>query len=530
MQTRDFRRNPTIKTLLLLPLDERPINAAYPQLLAEAAGLRCRVPENLLGARKQPAETSRLASWLTDEAPAAAGAVLSLDMLAWGGLIPSRQSDTDLDAALANLDGLRRLRATRPDLPLLGFSTIQRVNRSDDDGEEPTYCRQHGRDIFRRSVLEHRERAGVASGEEIRELEELRSRLPGEVWADQLAIRGRTRAVNFRALDLLEDGVLDFLVFNQDDTTTWGLNVMIREELEAEIRRRGLTERALVYPGADEVAQVLMARLVTQLHGRSPAVSVFYSSRSGPGVQTAYEDRPLADLVAMHLQAAGATAVPAGAPPDWFLGVNSPSRAQGQGGMQYALQHAGSELDADQRTALEEAEAPVHGVDRLPGAFAATLGRLAEDGATVSLADVAHVNGADDELMRLVAAGGSLGHLSGYGGWNTAGNALGSAVALGVIAALMPDRDNLRLAVAARLLDDWLYQARVRARLLLTGELRDLGFAVFLEPGLLSKTEDKARGWLNAELAAFRLPYRVSELSFPWKRVFEIAYTLEELP
>src|SRR5690625_2213467 len=488
MQTRDFRRKPTIKTLLLLPLDERPINAAYPQLLAAAAGLRCRVPRDLLGARKQPAETARLASWLLDEAPAAAGAVLSLDMLAWGGLIPSRQSDTDLEAALGNLDGLRRLRASRPDLPLLAFSTIQRVNRSDDDGEEPAYCRQYGRDIFRRSVLEHRELAGASTAEETRELETLRSRIPEEVWADQLAIRSRTRAVNFRALDLLEDGVLDFLVFNQDDTTTWGLNVMVREELETEIRRRGLGDRALVYPGADEVAQGRTAGLVTQLHGRSPAVSVFYSSRSGPGVQTAYEDRPLADLVAVHLQAAGATAVPAGAQPDWFLGVNSPSRAQGQGGMQYALQHAGPELDAGQRAALEAAEAPVHGLDRLPVAFAATLGHLLEAGATVSLADVAHVNGADDELMRLVAAGKGFGRLSGYGGWNTAGNALGSAVALGVIAALAPDRDNLRLAVAARLLDDWLFQARVRARLLLTDELRDLGFAAFLEPGLLSET------------------------------------------
>src|SRR5690606_1754697 len=145
-----------IDSLLLVPLDERPINAAYPRLLAAAFGWQLDTPGASLGSRKVPADCAAVAEWLWAAAGrGAVGAVVALDTLAWGGLIPSRQSGNDLDAALQRLSVLRRVRVEHPRLPLLGFSSIQRVSRENDDAEEPEYYRQHGRAIFRRSVLEH---------------------------------------------------------------------------------------------------------------------------------------------------------------------------------------------------------------------------------------------------------------------------------------------------------------------------------------------------------------------------------------
>lgn len=466
------------------------------------------------------------------------GAVLALDTLAWGGLVPSRLSGNDLGAALDRLESVLRLKAERPALRVMAYSSIQRVSREDDDGEEPEYYRQHGRAIFRRSELEHRSQAGVLTADERPELEALRASMPAAVWQDQLDIRARTLAINLAALDLVERGVIDTLVLNQDDTTVWGVNVMNRQRLEREVRARGLGDRVFVYPGADEVAQVLMARLAAQVQGRRPLVGTLYSSRGGAGVQTAYEDRPLGDLVTIHLRAAGAVAVPAGVTPDWWLALNSPSCAQGQGGLAYALERG--DLGEAERAWIERTEASVTGLDRSLEAFAEVLEVLVDDGALVSLADVAHVNGADDELMRILANAGTLELLAGYGGWNTAGNALGSAVALGCIAALScetrgepggptelgPEHD---LAVAARLVDDWLYQARVRARLLLDPALRPLGLGGFLPEADLPEVEERARGWLDDELADFDLPYRVESLSLPWRRVFEIGYELERI-
>lgn len=512
---------------MLLPLDERPINARFPRLLAEALGWRLDVPEALLGSRKRPADTAAIVDWMREAAPRAVGAVVALDTLAWGGLIPSRQSGNDLDAALARLDALRELRRAHPHLPLMAFSSIQRISREDDDGEEPDYFRTYGRRIFRRSVLEHRAvEAALAAGEEA-ELEALRADVPVAVWHDVLAIRARTHAVNRAALDLVAEGSVDALVLNQDDTTTWGLNVQERARLEAEVRARGLGSRVLVYPGADEVAQVLLARLAGQVHRRRPRFATVYAARRGADVQTAYEDRPLGDLVAVHLRAAGAVLAPPPMAPDAWLAVNAPSRAQGQGGTAYALRHdAHGVLRAEARAWLEGAEAGVRGLDRSLEGFADALATLVADGERVSVADVAHVNGADDDLMAVLEAAGLLPALAGYGGWNTAGNALGSAVALGCLSVLAGgDAERamaLGRAVATRYVDDWLYQARVRSRLLLERDLHPLGLGGTVPAGELARVEGMARDWLDDEMRARGWPFRLSRLTLPWQRVFEI--------
>jgi len=422
---------------------------------------------------------------------------------------------------------LRYVKAKRPGLPILAYSSIQRVSRDNDDGEEPGYYRQYGKLIFRRSQLEHRAAANALVEGEDSELNALRGQIPTEVWQDQLAVRERTFAVNRAALDLVADGVIDVLVLNQDDTAVWGLNVMNRLRLETEVRRRGLSDRVLVYPGADEVAQVLLARLASLVKDRRTTVGTLFSSRGGAGVQTAYEDRPLGDLITVHLRAAGAVREPGAARPDWWLAVNSPSTQQGQGGVQYVLEHGTTMLSAEERTWLEDLEASVRGVDRSLEAFRDGIQRLLESGSPLSVADVAHVNGADDELMCLFANSGLLPSLAGYGGWNTAGNSLGSAVALGCLAALGADPEKLALAVAARFVDDWLYQARVRSRLLLQPALKPLGLGGFVPEGDLAAVEAQALEWVNEELRSFDLPYALTSVSFPWKRVFEIDYTLE---
>lgn len=460
---------------------------------------------------------------------------MALDTLAWGGLVPSRQSGNDLAAALARLETLARLKLAHPELKLMAYSSIQRVSRDNDDGEEPAYFKQLGSRIFRRSELEHRAVAGALEGDEVAELETLRREVPEAVWNDQLAIRERTLEVNLSAIELVERGVIDTLVLNQDDTTVWGINVMNRQRLEREVRSRRLGERVFVYPGADEVSQVLIARLAAQVHGRRPLAGVIYSSRGGESVQTGYEDRPLGDLITVHLRAAGAVQAPGTVSPDWWLAVNSPSRSQGQGGLSYALEHG--ELHAAEREWIERSEANVIGLNRSLESFHDALEVLLASGARVSVADVAYVNGGDDELLSALAAAGTLELLAGYGGWNTAGNSLGSAVALGCIAALTGGPVSVSpqlsaehdLAVAARFVDDWLYQARVRSRLLLDPVLKPYGWGGFMPDADLPEVEERARVWLNEDLAAFDLPYRVKTLRLPWKRTFEIGYEIERV-
>jgi hypothetical protein len=80
----------------------------------------------------------------------------------------------------------------------------------------------------------------------------------------------------------------------------------------------------------------------------------------------------------------------------------------------------------------------------------------------VVIADVAYANGAEDRLIQLMLGKLNLSQLAGFGAWNTAGNTLGGAIASGVIALECQDPLALCEANFSRLVDDWLYQGRVR--------------------------------------------------------------------
>ena len=81
----------------------------------------------------------------------------------------------------------------------------------------------------------------------------------------------------------------------------------------------------------------------------------------------------------------------------------------------------------------------------------------------VAVADIAYGNGADNALVKELFNEGKAYRVAAYGGWNTAGNTIGFALAQGLLAPRMTEagKDNL---LNIRYLDDWAYQANVRMK------------------------------------------------------------------
>ena len=74
--------------LLLAPLDERPVNTRYPQMVAAIAGAELVLPPvEVRGSGRTPADTVAVSEWLQSEARDADGVVASVEFLAWGGTI-----------------------------------------------------------------------------------------------------------------------------------------------------------------------------------------------------------------------------------------------------------------------------------------------------------------------------------------------------------------------------------------------------------------------------------------------------------
>ncbi len=422
--------------LLLIPPDTRPPTLAHPAQLARMVGAEVRVPPPAaLNDLNTPGDTRLLAQWLRDEAAGADVLIACVETLTLGGMIPARRVDDPLDAVLERLAVLREVRRINPRLRVLASGVVVRVAHDDDPLEEKPYYGRHGRALRAFSTAFDRH-ARHGDGERAA-LDAARAAVPAEVLADWVGTRERNRTLHLAALDLVHEGVIEHLCLTLDDTSEYGLAAFDRRLLEGRVDALGLWRQVDVYPGADEVPATLVARA---LASRPRRAFVRYSGVNGANAGLIYEDRPAGELVRAHLRAAGVRQATGEAGADFVLAVNTP------GSRQANVQPDFATVDTASR--------------HLP-AFVDDVRDALEGGVRVSLADLAYPNGAERRLWTLMQDL-PLAHLAGYAAWNTAGNSLGSAVAMGALAPDVTDEAARLEALFARLVDDALYQAFVR--------------------------------------------------------------------
>lgn len=484
--------------IVLVPLDERPVNTGLPADVAAIAGVEIvQPPADLLPHFRTPGDTAGLAGWLEREAADArtSSIVVSIDTLVHGGLIPARISHDEALEVLARLDVLRRVRRARPSVAITAVSLITRASDSYSNVEEPEYWVRHGREIHALGGAVHQEWANGPTAA---------VSIPDEIRRDFAERRLRNHLVNLAVLDLHWTGVIDTLAITADDTAAFSAGSAEQEILRywRILRPSNALE---VYPGADETGAVLVARAIVDESGVTPTVRILADSAIGLTLIPPYENEPLIRSIERQVRATGASLVDGAA--DLVLVVHTPDPNRGD---------------------LFSSESPAHS----PAAVTATVENVQtalDSGGQVALADVRYGNGADPNLVRALAEAGLLFELCAYSGWNTAGNALGSALALGVAHATATllgtlDKDAARRALARRILDDYAWQAHHRARLspaLFDGRIEPIeaAHARDAEPVITVALQGTLR-----ELDQ-RNSLEIERVSLPWDRSFEVDIT-----
>jgi hypothetical protein len=551
-------------TIAVIPLDDRAVNYECLALLGQAAGSRMIMPPKVwLGTPWRTGQMERLGVWLREVAPGADALIVALDTLGYGGLVDSRRSTASLETVLARLHLLRELKDAQPDLTILAYSVLMRVTRGNDAEEEKPYWGLYGARIFRMSVIEDRVTMAVATAAERAELAALRDAVPAEFVADYRQGRARNHAVNRAMIEWAAAGVFDYLIIPQDDTVDYGWNIAEGRALRQLVQQLGVTARVSIYPGADETDMLLLARYAAGRAGLHPKVWLRLSGSTAAQVITAYEDRPLTELVKAHLGPLGGILVDAPEAADLLLYVNAPAEVQGNGPDQYALLLRDDELAALPEPARQAVLAyrgqpsiadtlrELYTVRRdLPEFVRSLAAALAADH-SCAVVDVAYVNAGDLALGELLASQVELSQLAAYAGWNTAGNSLGSALAQAVIRHLQRLHGATADALAAharllflRLVEDYLFMGRLRTQIMLE-ELPLLGappnmanlgqhaepVRVMAEARLRAAAQSLAvRAFVGRTLTAgdARLTIAdlgVARLEMPWQRLFDI--TLE---
>ncbi len=455
-------------------------------------------PAEALPHINQPGNLGVLADWLESAAANADTLIVCLETLTLGGMIPARRVDDTLEDAVKRLELLSQLKARYPDLRILAHGVIVRVAHGDDPVEEKPYYGRYGPDLRRYSeAFDRYARRPDAALEG--ELEQTEKAVPPDVLEDWLAARRRNHALHLRALELTHTGVIHHLCLTLDDTSPYGLAAVDRRALEARTDALDLWPKVDIYPGADEVPSTLLARVLSP---EPTPIFVRYSGTLGAAAGLKYEDRPAGELVKAQLRAAGCYGVETPAEAAFVLAVNTPGRSQGEPAPDFET------VDTSERNLPE---------------FVDLIERTLSAGHSVTVADIAYPNGAEARFFRMSQSVG-LERLAGFCAWNTAGNTLGTAVALGVAAAHVKDHARWTELRFNRLVDDALYQGLVRSELfqaLGNPSPFDLGEQhAEAEEKLNELLEPRARALWDAHFAGTGYGLEWHPPTLPWPRLF----------
>ena len=181
--------------VIFLPLDERPCNYIYPEYIGKISGFDlCIPPKSLMGKFKQPADVEQLWQWAFDHVKGASHVVISMDLMLYGGIVPSRLHHLSPEICKERIDRVEKLKEIEPKVQIYGFQLITRAPARDGSGEEPDYYENYGYRIFQYGVIRDRISVGVATEEEKRELEDILDQVPKEYLQDFLD----RRKVNFQ--------------------------------------------------------------------------------------------------------------------------------------------------------------------------------------------------------------------------------------------------------------------------------------------------------------------------------------------
>lgn len=507
-----------MKRILLLPLDERPCNYDYTALMAGGTDFEVvRPPRELLGVKKTPGDVEEIWKWLKKTAPTCDGAIISIDTLVYSGIVPSRIHHYEAEEMMERINRLTSLKQDNPKLNLFAFSLIMRCPQYSSADEEPDYYGICGREIFKTGYINHKLELSVATDEERSELEDIKKAMPKEHFEDYIARRRKNIEINKRAIELTKEGVIDFLIIPQDDSSPYGLTAKDQQVIRDYIKENEQQFRVYMYPDADAVENTLFARLVNKMKNVRPMVYLKYASALGDTVVPAYEDRLVNETIKYQVLAAGGLIASSVSEADIILMINTPSGNVSEHSVDSPLPHM-IEYDAN-RNQIEQAEFAEYAVTVLKKA--------------VCFADIAYANGGDPELFDMLRIKGLLYKVAGYAGWNTSSNTLGTCIPQSMIYLHYGERREHLDFLALRYLEDVGYMAYVRKDMC-ANHIEKMGCDYFHTDGKYGEVSklvwQKLQAFADNNLKTESLKATVTDCFMPWSRMFEVGLSVKVEP
>ena len=396
--------------IAFLPIDNRPVCYTLPKLLA---GIDDSIefsipPRELLGDLNKSANVDELFNWL-ENLPPQDKIILSLDTIAYGGLIPSRRCPQSFNEIKERIFKLKEI-LKKKDCEIYAFSSIMRISNNNFNIEEKEYWKDFGKKIFEYSYNFHK------NGK-------TQTDVPQEILKDYLETRKRNFEINKIYLEWQKEGFFNTLIFSKDDCAEYGLNVKEAQELE---KLGGFTKT-----GADEIPLSLLSRAI---NGKIKICPIFLEPEYKHLISN-YEDVSIEQSVKGQIELANCE-ITQEKDADIILFINNFKKHQGEIVMGVDTESFNREFVTPDKPYM--------------------------------IADVRFANGSDNNFVKTFFENKIYDkNFYGYSAWNTSANTLGSLICAAKIKflALKYNKENFDKLQITRLLDDWAYQANVRQML-----------------------------------------------------------------
>ena len=420
--------------IILIPLDNRPAAGQFAQMIADIDGAQVIMPPyELLGRFTSPGNPDAILQWLNSQDMSNVSCVIaSADMIAYGGLIASRDGAVSEPTAMARLQALQKFaNKVQPHTRVFVFSSVMRLAPTATLATR-SWRAQLANYVTAREQLQESGRKSSYS------LNALKKKLPDGQLEKYDFARKRDHDVQMALLQMTRD-TFDYLIVGQDDAQMHGPHVPETKQLIAYSQKLGVEGKVYFCEGVDQNSNILVSRALLKAANWVPRIRVVYSDPYGRSKISAFESKSVQQTVTDQVYASGARIVGRDDPYDYTLYVNTPDRRELY--FQDFMDDLRNEMDQNLPVCLADIN-------------------LAPDGTC------------DREMFEDLRQENRLMKLLAFAGWNTAGNTLGTAIPTANITLLAQKMkyDPVKLQIAQkrfllhRIVDDVLYHRMTRPK------------------------------------------------------------------
>ena len=493
-----------------IPLDERPCNYDFPKNIFQGKEFDVvRVPFEYMGLKKKPGNIDKIQEFFLNECKDAYAAIVSIDTLIYGGIVPSRLHYFSKDEVSSRLEIIRKVKEINPKIKLYCYNLVMRCPCYDDDDEEPFYYQYYGLAIHTRKAIEHKMSLNIASFEEIDKYHSYN--IPNEYIDDYEKRRDVNTSLTCKVVDYVNEGLIDFLIVPQDDSAPYGYTALDQIKVRKEVEKYNLQLKVLTYPGADEVSNTLFARMLNEYYNKKPLVYVMYPSQECKNVIPCAEDRPLDISVRYQIIAAGALMTTSLSEADLVLAINAPTRNMISSQFRDYRDYMGYDVGRNLVDFVERITYLVRDLKK-----------------KVTICDIGYCNGSDPAFISLLDNKDIYMELAGYASWNIPCNSLGTAIPMGIRYIYPHDEKLFKDFLMHRFVEDIGYCCLARK------ELRDKyctteegGYTIYdvhgqRDPYWVSLTSKIMTSMLHDLCPHLDGRYKIEDMYFPWSRTYDI--------